>query len=134
MTRWTLDIRVYYEDTDFSGVVYHANYLKFMERGRTEVIRVLGASHADLFAGHDALAFVVRHMEIDFKASARIDDLLTVGTRVMSVTGARLTFAQQVLRGDAELVTATVEVASVTGAGRPTRFPTVLREALTKAL
>ena len=83
-----ISVRIYYEDTDFSGFVYHAAYLKFFERGRTEFLRELGVHHAEL--AEQGVAFAVRRMEIDFEAAARIDDLLTVETAVEGGSGARL--------------------------------------------
>ncbi len=118
-----LSVRVYYEDTDFSGVVYHANYLKFFERGRTEALRETGIDHADMFAEDVPLVFVVRHMDIDFLKPAKIDDLLSVTTEVVEVKGARMVFKQQVKRGDELLVKSDVLVACITAEGRPTRIP-----------
>lgn len=127
----TLPIRVYYEDTDFSGVVYHASYLRFMERGRTEFVRALGVSQGALHdetarAAGAGFAFVVRAMAIEFLRPARMDDLLTVETSAREVKGASLTNSQRVLRGDEVLVTAEVKVAFVAG-GRATRIPDALR-------
>ena len=121
-----LPIRVYYEDTDFSGVVYHASYLRFMERGRTDLLRLVGIGHAAL-AGTGS-AFVVRRMTIDFARPARIDDALEVETRIAQVRGASLGLAQAVRRGDVALVSADVMVALVDGAGRPQRLRANLRE------
>ena len=94
-----LAVRVYYEDTDFSGRVYHASYLRFMERGRTEWLRALGYEHGAL-AGEQGVVFAVRRLEIDYFAPAAIDDLLRVETRVAAVRGAAIDFAQTVSRGD----------------------------------
>lgn len=128
-----LPIRVYYEDTDFSGVVYHASYLRFMERGRTEFVRALGLDQGGLFdpASGRGLAFVVRSMTIDFLRPARMDDVLTVETRPADVKGASLVNLQRVLRGEETLVTAEVKVACVAD-GRACRIPDELR-ALMKA-
>ncbi len=120
------EIRVYYEDTDFSGNVYHAAYLKFMERARTEFLRAQGIHHSEL--ARDGLAFAVRSMHIEFQQAARIDDLLTVTTEVTALTGARLGLRQMVLRGEVRLVTADVVIAAITTVGRPTRLPAALRE------
>jgi acyl-CoA thioester hydrolase len=122
-------IRVYYEDTDFSGVVYHASYLRFMERGRTELIRDLGIDQKDLFDGDAALAFAVRAMQIDFLRPAIMDDLLTVETMPIDMKGASMTVRQRVLRGAEEIVTATVKVVCV-GAGKARRIPDALRAQL----
>jgi acyl-CoA thioester hydrolase len=124
-----LTVRVYYEDTDFSGVVYHASYLRFMERGRTEQIRDLGVEQAELFDGEQGLSFAVRRMAIEFLRPARMDDLLTIETRPTEARGATLLLAQRVLRGEEVLVTAEVTVACV-GGGRARRIPDVLRRRL----
>jgi acyl-CoA thioester hydrolase len=126
-------VRVYYEDTDFSGVVYHASYLRFMERGRTNYLRLLGADQRALFeeAEREApgFAFVVRSMSIDFLKPARMDDLLEVVTRTAEVKGASITLHQIVMRGEQTLVEAVVQVAFVsTDRARP--IPKALRIAL----
>jgi acyl-CoA thioester hydrolase len=128
-TLHSLPVRVYYEDTDFSGVVYHASYLRFMERGRTELIRSLGIAQADLFDAGTSLAFAVRSMRIEFLAPARMDDLLTVETAPGEVRGASMTVRQRVLRDGAALVTAEVKVVCV-GGGRARRIPDMLRTRL----
>lgn len=117
--------RVYYADTDFSGVVYHARYLEFFERGRSDFLRLAGVHHTELADGKlgEKIVWVVRRMEIDFRAPARIDDILTVDTRTEMVSGARITMAQQLRRGDELLVEAKVEAAIISESGRPRRFP-----------
>lgn len=125
----SLAVRVYYEDTDFSGVVYHANYLRFMERGRTEFLRATGVDQSALHGGADGLSFAVRRMTIDYFKPARMDDFLTVETRADEIRGASLAMAQRVLRGDDVLVTADVRVA-VISRGRPARIPDSLRALL----
>ncbi|RYC33083.1 tol-pal system-associated acyl-CoA thioesterase [Lichenibacterium minor] len=115
-------VRVYYEDTDFSGVVYHAGYLRFLERGRTEMLRDLGVDQASLFGAEPPLGFAVARLEIDFRRPARMDDLLEVETRVADVGGASLTMAQRITRGGDPLVDATVRVAAVSR-GRAVRLP-----------
>jgi len=126
-------VRVYYEDTDFSGIVYHANYLRFMERGRTNFLRLLGADQRGLFeeAEREApgFAFVVRSMTLDFLAPARMDDVLTVTTTPAEVKGASITLAQAVARGDEVLVEAQVRVAFISG-GKAQRIPKALRTAM----
>ena len=117
----TFEVRVYYEDTDFSGNVYHAAYLHFFERARTEFLRAEGIHHSEL--AKDGIAFAVRRMEIDFAGAAHIDDLLTVETSVVALTGARLTLLQVISRGGAELARATVVVVAITTAGRAARMP-----------
>ncbi|OYX14062.1 MAG: tol-pal system-associated acyl-CoA thioesterase [Rhizobiales bacterium 32-66-8] len=127
-----LVLRVYYEDTDFSGIVYHANYLKFMERGRSDYMRLLGVVQGDLFAQAAAEApgfhFVVRSMQIDFFKPARIDDVLEVVTLSREVAGASIMLAQSVRRGGEVLVSADVRVAFVSQ-GRARRIPDALRQA-----
>jgi acyl-CoA thioester hydrolase len=121
-----LKARVYFADTDFSGVVYHARYLEFFERGRSDFLRLAGVHHGELLEGGtygERLVWVVRRMEIDFRAAARIDDILTVETRAASVSGARIVMAQQILRGRELLVGARVEAAIIGGNGRPRRLP-----------
>ncbi|MCX8292978.1 tol-pal system-associated acyl-CoA thioesterase [Phyllobacterium sp. 0TCS1.6A] len=120
-----LQARVYYADTDFSGVVYHARYLEFLERGRTDYLRLLGVHHSELAEGKlgESIVWVVRRMEINFRSAARIDDILTVETHTAAISGARVKMAQSISRGDELLLTATVEAALVNGAGRPRRFP-----------
>jgi acyl-CoA thioester hydrolase len=120
-------VRVYYEDTDFSGNVYHAAYLKFFERARTEFLRGHGVQHREL-AG-EGIAFAVRSMTIEFEAAAHIDDLLSVITEPQAATGARLTLEQSIWRDEARLVTARLVVVAITRAGRPTRLPAAVVKA-----
>ncbi len=120
-----LAIRVYYEDTDFSGVVYHANYLRFLERGRTEMLRDLGIDQTALFSGSAPLAFAVTRMTIDFRRPALMDDVVEVVTQVAEVGGASLTLQQRLLRGDDLLIEAIVRVAAISR-GRPVRLPAAL--------
>ena len=123
-----LTVRVYYEDTDFSGRVYHASYIRFMERGRTEWLRALGYEHGAL-AGEQGVVFAVRRLEIDYLAPAIIDDLLRIETRVAAVRGAAIDFAQTVSRGEQTVATAKILVAALRG-GRPMRIPPELRARL----
>ena len=120
-----LSARVYYADTDFSGVVYHARYLEFLERGRSDFLRLADVHHTELAEGKhgETLVWVVKHMEIDFRAPARIDDILVIDTRVAEVSGARIRMAQQITRGADLLIEARVEAALINGEGRPRRFP-----------
>jgi acyl-CoA thioester hydrolase len=131
--RHHMQVRVYYEDTDFTGIVYHANYLRFMERGRTNYLRLLGANHRELFAQADdeapGFAFVVRSMAIDYLKPAGMDDVLDVVTSPHEVKGASITLAQEVRRGDDVLVRAQVRVAFVSG-GRARPIPKPLRIAM----
>src|SRR3979411_658440 len=128
--RHTMQIRVFYEDTDFSGIVYHANYLRFMERGRTNHLRLMGAEQHALFAEAQAetpsFAFVVRSMQIDYLKPARRDDVVEVVTWPVAVKGASITLAQEVRRGDDVLVRAQVRVAFI-GEGRAQPIPKSLR-------
>jgi acyl-CoA thioester hydrolase len=131
--RHVLAVRVYYEDTDFSGVVYHASYLRFMERGRTDYLRLLGVDHVGLFAEAEKEApgfhFVVRSMQIEFLRPARMDDVLTIVTAPAEVKGASITLRQDVTRGTETLVEARVRVALVSD-GKAQRIPKALRTAM----
>jgi len=118
-----LPLRVYYEDTDFSGNVYHANYLKFCERARSDFLRVAGIDQNAMFGAGDPIMFVVRRMLCDFLRPARFDDLLVIETRLGELAGARFELMQQVLRGDESLFSADVTVALIDGRGRPRRVP-----------
>jgi acyl-CoA thioester hydrolase len=126
-------IRIYYEDTDFSGVVYHASYLRFMERGRTNYLRLIGADQRALFeqAEQEApgFAFVVRSMRIDFLKPARMDDVIEIVTTTAEVKGASVTLSQRVMRDGEILVEASVQVAFVSG-GRARPIPKPLRIAM----
>ena len=131
--RHVLPIRIYYEDTDFSGFVYHASYLRFMERGRTEYLRLLGVAQGALFGEAQAqalgLAFVVRTMRIEFLRTAAMDDVVEVWTVPGEVRGASITLEQRVVRAGERLVEATVRVAFV-GGGKAQRIPKALRDAM----
>jgi acyl-CoA thioester hydrolase len=131
--RHIMQVRVYYEDTDFSGAVYHASYLRFMERGRTNYLRLLGADQRALFEETEretpGFAFVVRAMQLEFLRPARMDDLLTVVTVPDEVRGASITMHQQVTRGEEIIVDARVKVAFVSG-GRARPIPKPLRIAM----
>jgi acyl-CoA thioester hydrolase len=126
-------IRVYYEDTDAAGVVYHANYLKFAERGRTEALRALGIEQREM-AARDGVQFVVRRVAADFRAPARLDDTLEVVTGTTDIGGATLTMEQTIRRGDEILVTLSVDICAVAAsgprAGRPMRLPAAVLERL----
>jgi len=127
-------VRVYYEDTDFSGVVYHASYLRFLERGRTEFLRALGIEHKVVFAdgGSQGFHFVVRAMAIDFARPALMDDALVVETCPAAVGGASIEMAQRILRGSEVLVTARVRIALVSE-GKARRLPRDLAARLGQA-
>jgi acyl-CoA thioester hydrolase len=118
--------RVYYEDTDLAGIVYYANYLRFIERARTEYVRSLGIDQARLKAER-GIVFAVRHLEADYLAPARFDDLLEVTTEVAVLTPARIILAQRVLCEGRLLFVASVTLVALTDDGRPTRLPVELR-------
>ena len=118
-------VRIYYEDTDFSGRVYHASYLRFLERGRTEWLRKRGFAHRDL-AENSGVVFAVRSLKIEYLAPAMMDDLLIVETSVAAVRGASIDFRQRIVRGDKELAKADVLAASIRD-DRPARIPADLR-------
>ncbi|MEM8812802.1 MAG: YbgC/FadM family acyl-CoA thioesterase [Pseudomonadota bacterium] len=127
-----LPVRIYYEDTDAIGIVYHSNYLRFMERGRSDFLKLRGVGHIGLTSDDgDRLAFVVRHMDIEFQGSARLDDVITVVTRVLELTAVRLILVQEARRRAEVLTTARVTIVLVDRAGRPRRIPQVLKRALT---
>jgi acyl-CoA thioester hydrolase len=131
--RHAMSVRVYYEDTDFSGMVYHASYLRFMERGRSNYLRLLGANHRAMFEETEreapGFSFVVRSMQIDFLKPAHMDDVLEIITEPEEVKGASITLRQQVVRDRELLVEAHVRVAFVSG-GRARPIPKPLRTAM----
>jgi len=125
-------LRIYYEDTDFSGAVYHASYLRFLERGRTEWLRELGFDQRTAFEATTRIAFVVRRLSIDYLRPARMDDVVSIETGLREARGASLVLAQGVRREEERLVEAQVTVAAL-AAGRPVRLPARIREALAAA-
>ena len=127
-----IELRVYYEDTDFSGFVYHANYLRFLERARTEFLRTLGITQSNLHRDEAGLVFVVTRLTIDYLRPARMDDMITVETTVAEVRGPLLRLAQQVIRGAEPLVRADVSIVAVREA-RVVRLPPRLRAAFAAA-
>jgi len=121
--------RVYYEDTDFSGLVYHARYLHFLERGRTDYLRCLGVEQRELInADEEGLVFVVHRMEIDFKQPARMDDILMVLTHTEKAGGAKMVLNQEIRRGETLLIAAKVIIAVINANARPRRLPEALAE------
>ena len=117
-------VRIYYEDTDFSGLVYHARYLHFLERGRTDYLRCLGVAQSALLSADDeGLVFVVHRMEIDFKSPARMDDILAIATSTEKAGGAKMVLTQEIRRGEQLLIQARVIIAVVNASGRPRRLP-----------
>jgi acyl-CoA thioester hydrolase len=125
-----LAVRVYYEDTDFTGVVYHANYLRFFERGRSDYLRLAGISHSDLLQRPDPVAFVITRIAVDFRKAARIDDALVVHTTYDTIRGPRMWISQSITRGDEVIATAQVEAACIRPDGRPRRPPPELLQVL----
>ena len=128
MSDHVIPVRIYYEDTDFSGNVYHAAYLKFFERGRTEFLRDLGIHHHEL--AEQGLAFAVRTMALEFVAAARIDDLLMVRTTVVESSGVRLVLDQTISRNDKLIASAQVTVVAIKMSGGPAGLPASLRAIL----
>jgi acyl-CoA thioester hydrolase len=122
-------LRVYYEDTDLAGIVYYANYLKFIERGRTEALIAGGVDQARLQAAA-GIVFAVRRVEADYLAPARLQDQLDVLTGLTGVGGARIDLVQEVRRGESLLFTARVRLAAIGRDGRPARVPAEVRAAL----
>jgi len=125
-----LPIRIYYEDTDLSGVVYHANYLRFMERGRSEFFRCAGIVHLAMMDAVEATVWTLRRASIEFHRPARVDDLIEVHTRAISLSGARMTADQKIYRADELLAHGSVEACVVTLAGKPRRIPDDIRAKL----
>ncbi|MFA9551052.1 MAG: YbgC/FadM family acyl-CoA thioesterase [Hyphomicrobium sp.] len=132
-----LPVRVYFEDTDFSGLVYHGSYVRWCERGRSDFLRLLGGDHRRLIDGSgssEPAAFVVRRMSFDFRKPASIDEVLEVITKVKEVGAASLTLAQTVTREGSPLVEAEVTVVLVSVSGKPLRISATLREAFGRSL
>lgn len=128
-----IPVRVYYEDTDLAGVVYYANYLKFIERGRTDALRDFGIDQGEMKRDL-GLVFVVTRVAVDYLAPARFDDLLEVTTEVTRLRGASVEMGQEVRRGETPLVRAAVTVACMDANGRPQRLPDQVRKALDRLL
>ncbi|HYC13022.1 MAG TPA: tol-pal system-associated acyl-CoA thioesterase [Stellaceae bacterium] len=122
-------LRVYYEDTDAAGLVYYANHLKFAERARTEMLRVVGIEQ-ERMRQETGLVFVVRHCTADYRLAARLDDDLVVATRLLAAGGASLDLAQEIRRGADVLVALEFRIAALGKSGRPQRLPPALRTAL----
>ena len=122
-------LRVYYEDTDLAGIVYYANYLKFIERGRSEWVRARGVDQAALKAGQ-GIVFAVRRVEADYLKPAKFDDELRVTTELLALGGARIALRQEVWRGEDRLFTAAVTLVCLHESGQPARIPADVRAAL----
>jgi acyl-CoA thioester hydrolase len=131
-----LPVRVYFEDTDFSGLVYHASYVRWCERGRSDFLRLLGNDHVQLFAGvkegREPSAFVVRRMALEYLKPARIDDVLEIESRVKSYTAASLSLTQIIRRGSVALFEAEVMVVLVSQSGKPLRLSPDIKAALSR--
>ena len=125
-----LPIRIYYEDTDLSGIVYHANYLRYMERGRSEFFRNAGIARLAMLEQREATAWTLRRMSIEYMRPARLDDLIVVHTTAMSLTGARMTADQKIYCGPTLLTHGIVEACIITFDGKPRRLPQDIREKL----
>ena len=129
-----LPVRVYYEDTDFTGVVYHAGYLRFFERGRTEFLRAIGIEHAALLQAPEPCAFALTRIAVEFRKAARVDDALEVRTKYHSVRGVRIGAAQRIVRDGGLIAEADVEVVCIRPDGRPRRPPPELIQRLASFL
>jgi acyl-CoA thioester hydrolase len=123
----TLPIRVYYEDTDAAGIVYHASYLRFAERGRTEMLRDAGFAHAEILK-NQGVAFTVISMQINFRSPAKLDELLDVKTVMKAVKGASMEMEQQIYRGDMLLADMALKIACIDKNGKAARLPEAVRE------
>ncbi len=125
-----LPVRIYYEDTDFTGLVYHANYLRYFERGRSDFLRVAGVHHSDLLNAPEPLGFAVNRIVLDFLKPARIDDALTVRTVFETTRGPRIFITQKLEKAGETLVAAEVQVCCISLTGRPRKPPAMLLERL----
>ena len=119
-------LNVFFEDTDFSGLVYHANYLRYFERGRSSFLSLIGVKHGDLW-NDKKIAFTIRKFEIEYKSPARIDDQLLIKTTYNKITGARLFISQSCYKGDVLIASAKCEAACISKNGRPVRVPKDVR-------
>jgi acyl-CoA thioester hydrolase len=129
-TTHILPIRIYYEDTDLSGVVYHANYLRFMERGRSEFFRCAGIAKLAMLGQDEPSAWTLRRISVEYSRPARLDDLIEVHTRATSLSGARMNADQKIFCGGSLLVRGIVEACIMTLAGKPRRIPQDVRDKL----
>lgn len=125
-----LPVRIYYEDTDMSGVVYHANYLRYFERGRSDFLRLAGVNHTELQAREKPMAFAVIGMNLEFKRAAKIDDALLVHTNYDSIKGVKLNITQKIMRGETLIATAQVTAVCIDFNGNPQRPPSEMVELL----
>jgi len=120
-------VRIYYEDTDLSGIVYHANYLRYMERARTEFFRALGIK-ASYLEDADPAAWALRKVEVEYIHPAKMDDIIEVRTTVVALSGARMAADQAIWRGDEQLTKGMVEACIISLSGRPKRIPSEIRD------
>lgn len=135
--RHVVPVRVYHEDTDFSGLVYHASYIRFFERGRSDFVRLLGIDHEDLIApkdGAEPAAFVVRRIEIDYLKPAAIGDVLEVVSECEEIGGATLTMRQEIRRDEQTIVRARVKIVLISKSGKPLRMDALIRGAFERFL
>lgn len=124
-----LPVRIYFEDTDLSGIVYHANYLRYAERGRSDFLRAIGVDHSKLLASDTPVYWTLHHIEIDFKRPARIDDLIEVHTVAAAISGAKLLMIQSIRRDGQELARVRVNAACISPEGKVRRIPQMVRDA-----
>jgi acyl-CoA thioester hydrolase len=129
-----LPVRIYYEDTDFTGMVYHANYLRYFERGRSDYMRLVGVDHTSLLNRPDPAAFTLTRIEVDYKRPARVDDALLVRTAWEAMKGPRSFIRQRIVRGEELIAQAMVHAVVITPDGRPRRPPAELVERLAARL
>ncbi|MEO1657326.1 MAG: tol-pal system-associated acyl-CoA thioesterase [Pseudomonadota bacterium] len=129
-----IDFRIYFEDTDITGIVYHANYVKYFERGRTESLREVFKDLSEIMEDDDPATFAVASMEIKFKRPAKLDNIITVETKLVEAKGAKMIFEQKVLRGEELLASANVVAAVITMDGRPRRMPEEMRQRMDEYL
>ncbi len=132
-TEHSIQYRVYFEDTDAGGIVYHANYLHFAERARTEFLRAEGFSHSEMIEDTGNV-FAVRNLSIEYHLPAKLDDLLIIDTRMASISGARMEMIQDIKRGDELLSSVYVGIVCVNKNGRATRMPSKLLEIFSSVL
>ena len=125
-----LPVRIYYEDTDFTGMVYHANYLRYFERGRSDFFRLVGISHTGLLEGPEPTAFTIIRVELDYRRAARVDDALTVRTTYDGLKGARLLVSQRMLRGEEVIAEAQLQAVCIDMKGRAKKPPAGMVERL----
>lgn len=129
-----IDFRIYFEDTDITGIVYHANYVKYFERGRTESLRAAFKDLSAIMEDEDPATFAVASMDIQFKRPAKLDNMITVETELLEAKGAKMIFDQRVMRGEELLASAHVVVAVITMDGRPRRMPETMRQRMEEYL